>query len=107
MIKPESRIYLDHGQHVQVRSEKGHYDQLSQRFEYQGHVELQGQDGTKLETSVASINFKTNQAEGKAPVSGRGPTGTLKGEGFKILNEGKEIHLLGKSKLTIQPNDYQ
>lgn len=99
-IKPQSHIHMENGQQIMIKADKGHYDQPDQRLDYKDHVELHSQNGITLQTSSASLNINTNQAEGHAPVSGSSHSTSLQGEGFKILKEGQELHLLGKSKIS-------
>lgn len=99
MVNPHSKINMDNGGQITITADKGHFNQQDQRLQYNNHVELQSQDGFKLQTSSADINIKTNEAEGTSTVYGTGPSGSLQGEGFKLSD--KKVQLIGKSQMSI------
>ena len=60
--------------------------------------------GYTVETAEARIDLKDGSAEGNKTVLGHGPAGTLRSEGFRILDNGQVVRFTGKARLVINAN---
>jgi lipopolysaccharide export system protein LptC len=53
-------------------------------------------------TKTAHVDVSADTAEGHDPVSGRGPSGDIDAQGFRILDKGDTIIFTGKSDLLLK-----
>lgn len=87
---------------VRLESLKGRYDQQANRVTLTGQVHVTDNDGYDVITEKAEIALNSPaQAWGEAPVTGRGPQGNIKANGFKITDEGKTVMFTGRSRLVL------
>jgi lipopolysaccharide export system protein LptC len=82
---------------VVVTAASGIYQSQPQLLDLFGGVTLVHQDGTRFVTDTARVNAALSTAEGDDPVEGHGPTGDIKGQGFRILDRGDTIIFTGRS----------
>ena len=66
-------------------------------------VNLFHDSGYEFRTESAVIDLTKGTASGTVSVAGQGPFGNLKAEGFRLVDKGKTIYFMGKSKLTVFP----
>jgi lipopolysaccharide export system protein LptC len=98
---PKGKLSLQDGNNVSVSAQAGAYYQKAQMLDLFGHVTMDRSDGYVVETEEARINLKTGSAEGNKPVIGHGPAGTLRSDGFHILDKGQTVMFTGKARLVI------
>lgn len=98
---PKADIILKDGTWVALTADRGTHNQKKQTLELTGAVSLFHDSGYSLNTTHALIDLVHGTVEGKAPVTGQGPTGKLTSQGFRFLNQGRIIHFTGKAKLVI------
>jgi lipopolysaccharide export system protein LptC len=70
-----------------------------------GRVTMTRTDGYVVETEEARINLKTGGAEGNKTVVGHGPAGTLRSDGFRIVDKGQTVMFTGKARMTINADN--
>jgi lipopolysaccharide export system protein LptC len=104
---PAARVQMDGGQWVRVTSPNGTYNENNEIIELEGGVDLLHDDGITVQTERATVNVKEGVAESDTATNGASGKGTLEGEGFRILEEGRVIILKGKSKVVLyeQPKE--
>lgn len=100
--QPKADFLTAQGKGVYIEAHRGFYDQKKQVLDLEGEVNLYHEDGYEMHTEKARIDLKTATAEGHVPVKGQGPKGRIDGKGFRILDKGAEIQVLGRSSLNIK-----
>jgi lipopolysaccharide export system protein LptC len=98
---PKGEMSLQDGNQVALAAQAGAYYQKAQMLDLFGHVTMTRSDGYVVETEEARINLKTGSAEGNKAVSGHGPAGTLRSDGFRIIDRGDTVIFTGKARLVI------
>ncbi|SVE43496.1 uncharacterized protein METZ01_LOCUS496350 [marine metagenome] len=103
LVMPKADITLKDGTWLVLTANDGIYFRGRNKLELEGGVTLYHDSGYEFYTDRASIDLKTGSARSLDPVSGQGPFGQLNATGFHMVNKGKVIYLLGKSKLVLYP----
>ncbi|HVO14792.1 MAG TPA: LPS export ABC transporter periplasmic protein LptC [Alphaproteobacteria bacterium] len=98
---PKGQMSLQDGNQVALAAQAGAYYQKAQMLDLFGAVTMKRSDGYVVETEEARINLKTGSAEGNKTVTGHGPAGTLRSDGFRILDKGDTVIFTGKARLVI------
>jgi lipopolysaccharide export system protein LptC len=99
--KPEAEIQIEDGAKIQFTADNGEYIRDDEQMVFRGNVVVIHSLGYRLETSLANVDIEAARAYGDEPVSGTGPNGALSGSGFEILDKGKTVKVLGRSKLIL------
>lgn len=87
---------------VTLSANTGRYDQKRNHLFLEGQVHIVDDAGYDLVTETARIDLNTPaKAWGTDPVTGQGPRGAIRGNGFRITDEGKTIVLTGRSRLDL------
>lgn len=100
--RPKADFATRDGNGVYVEAVRGYYHQKEQILDLEGEVSLFHDEGYELHTEKASIDLVRSVAEGHAPVTGNGPQGRIQGEGFRIVENGRQIVVLGRSGLSLK-----
>jgi lipopolysaccharide export system protein LptC len=98
---PKGEMKTENGESVSVSAQAGAYYQKAQLLDLFGAVTMRHSGGYVVETSEARINLKDGGAEGNKTVIGHGPAGTLRSEGFRILEKGQVVRFTGKAHMVI------
>jgi lipopolysaccharide export system protein LptC len=98
---PQTKLQMEDGKILRINSEKGFYNDLTKKFDYQNNVQLSTDTGYQLATSLAHVKLEEKQAYGDRPVQGEGPTGKIWAQGF-YTNQMGILHFKGKSRLIIE-----
>jgi lipopolysaccharide export system protein LptC len=99
--RPRGQIIAHGGAKVVLTAATGVYQTQSKLLDLFGAVTLTHQNGTRFITQTAHIDFPTETASGHEPVAGRGPSGDITAEGFRILEKGDTIVFTGRSHLVL------
>lgn len=87
---------------VRLESAAGQYDQKNNKVVLTGQVHLTDNDGYDVTTEKAEISLENPaQAWGDQPVTGAGPQGNIRANGFRITDEGKTVMFTGRSRLVL------
>lgn len=100
--QPRARMIVHGGAQVVLTAATGVYQSQAQLLDLFGNVTLTHQNGTRFTTGRAHVDFSAETARGDAPVAGTGPSGTIRAEGFRILNKGDTIVFTGRSHLLLK-----
>lgn len=100
--RPKADFATRDGNGVYVEAVRGYYHQKEQILELEGEVSLFHDEGYELHTEKASIDLVRSVAEGHVPVTGNGPQGRIQGQGFRIVEKGRQIVVLGRSGLSLK-----
>ncbi|MET4805793.1 LPS export ABC transporter periplasmic protein LptC [Limibacillus sp. MBR-115] len=98
---PKAELMLENGKWVTIDAQSGVYNQSRQTMDLKGRVNLNHEDDFVMTTEEVSVGIKAGTAFSNSPVEGHGPDGNLTGEGFRLLDEGARIFLLGKSRVIL------
>jgi lipopolysaccharide export system protein LptC len=98
---PKADIMTKEGAWVVVTSKTGIYQPDNHFLDMFGNVTLFHDKGYEFHTAQARVDLDAGSAEGNQPIDGVGPTSTINGEGFRILNKGDTVLFTGKSKLVM------
>jgi lipopolysaccharide export system protein LptC len=99
--KVHADITLADGAWVSVTADSGTYHRSDEDLTLQGSVNLFHDRGFEMRTERVEVDLKAGKATSDTAVEGQGPSGTLKAEGFRVLNKGERIQFTGKSRLKI------
>ena len=100
---PKADVLLGDDTWIALTATSGVFDRENQILELTGAVNLLHDSGYEFSTSSAIFDLSAGDATGTEPVTGQGPFGHLKAEGFRIHNRGQRVEFSGKSKLVIIP----
>ncbi|HLY56060.1 MAG TPA: LPS export ABC transporter periplasmic protein LptC [Stellaceae bacterium] len=98
---PKADILTKEGAWIVGSGKTGIYQPQTHYLDLSGDVELFHDKGYRLKTTTARVDLDAGGAEGHDPVAGDGPSATLKGEGFRVLQKGDTLLVTGKSELVI------
>lgn len=100
---PKADITLDDGTWLILTADTGLYSRPDSSLDLEGAVTLFHDEGMELHTELATIDLDLGTAQGDQPVLGAGPFGTIKSEGFLLIDKGKTIIFTGKTAATLLP----
>lgn len=98
---PKAEITLTNGSWLSASADKGVYDRDKEIIDLSGNVSVYQYQNNELHTSQARIMLKEGTAHGDAPVTGKGPFGTIEAGGFDYNTDDKKIRFTHGSKLVI------
>ena len=98
---PHAEMMLSDGSKVSIDSEIGEYNEKIQKLFLMKNVTFVHESGHKMLTESIEINIDQNTAKTESLVSGEGPLGKIKSDGFVISQGGKKITFKGNSRLII------
>ncbi len=98
---PVAEIKLRSGAKVWASSVSAIYQSQASMLDLFGDVTVTHQDGTRFLTQTARVNVAQNAAEGSDPVSGHGPAGEIKAQGFRIIDKGDTIIFTGNAEMVL------
>ena len=100
---PKADITLKDGTWLVLTANNGIYSRADRSLDLIGKVNLFHDAGYEFHTEKAHVDLADGTAEGNVPVDGQGPFGTLNAQGFRMLDKGRTIIFIGKSKMVLQP----
>ena len=103
LVMPKADITLEDGTWLVLTANDGEYSRAEKTLNLAGEVNLYHDSGYEFRTERAAIDLTAGTATSNDPVEGQGPFGRLEAAGFRMVNKGKVIHFLGRSKLTLYP----
>lgn len=95
--KPQAVMIVHGGAKVVLTAATGVYQSQAQLLDLFGDVTLTHQNGTRFVTQQAHANVAADTAQGDDPVAGRGPSGDIWGQGFRVRDKGDTILFTGRS----------
>ena len=99
--RPRADILTKEGTWIVATGKTGIYQPQTHYLDLSGGVQMFHAKGYHLKTETARVDLDDSTAEGHDLVTGDGPSATLKGEGFRVLNKGDVMQVLGKSELVM------
>jgi lipopolysaccharide export system protein LptC len=98
---PVAQLKLRSGALVHTTSISAVYQSQTSLIDMFGDVTVTHQDGTRFVTQTARVNAAQNAAEGNDPVSGHGPAGEIKAQGFRVIDKGETIIFTGHADMLL------
>lgn len=100
--KPEAEMTEKEGTWVNIRSDKGWYNQETGILKMRGNVRVMRDDGNEFTTTEADTDVRKGTAWGDQHVTGQGPQGEINAQGFRLSDRGKTMVFLNQSKAEVQ-----
>jgi len=100
--RPRAEMTLRRNALVVVTAATAIYQSQAQLLDLFDDVNLVHENGTRFTTTTAHVDVAADTAEGHDPVSGRGPSGDIDAQGFRILDKGDTIIFTGESTLLLK-----
>lgn len=100
--KPKADFATREGAGVYMEADRGTFFQPQQVLELEGRVVLFHDQGYEIHTETARIDLSHSLVEGDTPITGLGPQGELHGSAFRILDNGKNLMIMGHSNATFK-----
>jgi lipopolysaccharide export system protein LptC len=98
---PKADILTKEGAWVVVTGDTGIYQAQTHFLDLFGHVTMFHDKGYEFKTGSARVDLDSGTAEGHEAISGDGPSGTVSGEGFRVLQKGDIVIFTGKNHLVL------
>jgi lipopolysaccharide export system protein LptC len=98
---PKADLLTKEGNWMVVTGDTGIYQPETHFLDLFGHVTMFHKNGYVFRTNSARVDLDSGTAEGHEDITGEGPSGTIEGEGFRILQRGDTVVFTGKSHLTL------
>ncbi len=102
LLSPVGDISQHGGSWLQVKGQRGVYDQQTGQLDLAGDVVLYRDDGTRMESNTVTVDTKQSAATSADQVHAEGPFGTLDAQGFALLDSGAVIQFTGPGRLVLQ-----
>jgi len=98
---PKADLTTASGAWVALTANTGVYHSDAKLLDLAGDVSVFHDGGTEFHTTTARVDLSAGAASGEEPVAGQGPTGTIKSEGFQLIDRGAVIIFTGKAHLVL------
>jgi lipopolysaccharide export system protein LptC len=99
--KPVADLTRPNGGGMVGNSDLGIFQQKDSTLELYGHVDLFQDKGYEVHSSSAHIDVLPGNAQGQEPTHGKGPAGTVEGQGFRLWDRGDRILFTGKARAVL------
>ena len=103
MERPRAWLVLPDGAWLSGSGESGVVDWAMRTVNLSGEVQIRHETGYALRTGEARVNLAERTAAGDRPVEGDGNDGSFRAQGFRVLDGGNRIQLIGRSTIRFDP----
>lgn len=93
--KPHGELTLQNGSWVSGQAQYGRFDQQARQLWLGGNVQLFHDKGYQFTTDEAQVAIDDRYAWGEKPVLLQGGFGTIRGQGFRLLDSGNVMVVTG------------
>ncbi len=100
---PKADLRAPDGGRVQLGSLTGVIDLEGQTVMLDGDVVVVSHDGYEFRTARVLIDLEQQTVLGDQPVTGTGPMGTVRADGFQVLDGAQRVRFAGNVAMTIDP----
>ena len=97
----EADLALDKNSWINARARAGMVDMAAGRLELNGGIDLFTDTGYELHSASASMNLKQSVVHGHQEVTGRGPDGAFRADGFHADRNTNLLTLTGNVRMTL------
>ncbi len=105
LVEPKANMTLEKGAWAALSAKAGLFHQKKRILTLTGNVNAYHDSGYTFKTERAVINIRENSARGDRPVTGNGPRGKLRAQGFRIIDKGKTVLFLGRTHVVLNVNN--
>ncbi len=102
LTEPRGDLELADGTWVSLQATTGAYNTETRRLSLSGEVALYTDAGYELHTPRVEVLMEQAEIHGDAAVHGHGPLGEIRGAGFRILERGRVIRILGPAHAAVR-----
>jgi hypothetical protein len=99
--RPRGQIIAHGGAKVVLTAAAGIYQAEPKLLDLFGDVTLTHANGTRFVTQAAHLDLARETADGHDPVAGKGPSGAITAQGFRIRDKGDTIFFTGRAHLLL------
>jgi lipopolysaccharide export system protein LptC len=99
--KPVADLARADGKSLVVNANLGFYRQKDDTLDLLGHVDMYRDDGFEMHTESARVLINKGDASGDEATLGQGPSGSIEGEGFTMVDRGRILIFTGHSKAVL------
>jgi lipopolysaccharide export system protein LptC len=103
LAQPQARFLSPSGAWVDISSDTGLYQNQVHFLDLSGNVTVNHAKGYVFHTRSARVDLQSGSAEGNDPVTGAGPSGAVRSDGFRALHNGESVIFTGHAELTLTP----
>ncbi len=103
MDRPRAWLVLPDGAWLSGSGESGIVDWTMRTVRFSGEVQIRHETGYAIRTGEALVNLADRTAAGDRPVEGDGNDGWFRAQGFRVLDGGNRIQLIGRSTIRFEP----
>lgn len=100
--KPQGELTLEGGSWLASSAQVGRFDQDTRKLWLGGNVQVFHDQGYQFTSDEAQVDLKTYQAWGEKPVLIQGNFGEIRGNGFRLLENGKIMVVNGPAKAILK-----
>jgi lipopolysaccharide export system protein LptC len=100
----EADLTLDKANWINARAKSGLVDMTTGQLELYGGIDVFTANGYELHSASASANMKQSVIHGHEPVTGQGPSGTLRADEFHADRATDILTLSGHVQMTLYGN---
>ena len=97
----EADLAMDKSSWVNARARAGMVDMAAGQLELTGGIDIFTDTGYELHSQRASMNLKQSVVHGHQPVTGQGPDGTFRADGFHADRNTNLLTLSGNVRMTL------
>ncbi len=99
--QPAGKLELEDGAMLRMQATSGIFDRNEETLNLSGRVTVEHGRGYRFTSESATVDLNAGRALGNQPIDGTGPEGEIHGQGFEILDKGRTVKILGKSRLIV------
>jgi lipopolysaccharide export system protein LptC len=99
--QPAGELQLEDGAMLHMQATSGVFDRNAETLDLSGTVTVEHGLGYRFTSESATVDLNAGRAVGNQPIDGSGPEGEIHGQGFEILDKGRTVKILGKSRLIV------
>lgn len=96
----EADMTLKNGGWLNANAKRGLLDANKKTVALSGDIAVFSDSGYEIHTTSAHVDLGKGEVIGNAKVTGQGPFGTLRANGFRINRETQEVKLVGNVQMT-------
>ena len=101
---PKADLTTAGGGWFEASAYTGTYQPQSKILDLFGNVSVYAERGDEFHTDSARLDLVHDTAQGDEHMTGQGPFGHVKADGFRILDHGATIVFTGRADLYLEPN---
>ncbi len=102
---PKADMTADDGAWVILTARTGVYYRDSSVVDLKGDVTFNHDNGSMVRTTTARLDVRSGSAAGDEPTEAQGPSGEVRGEGFRVRERGQIYLFTGRASAVLRDGD--